>query len=56
MKSITTRLQQLETINKSKRTPKEKETLTKAAKGEITWTPEIQNLYLEAVKDNEKIE
>jgi len=48
------RLEQLQTIENSKRTPEEKELLTKAAKGEIKWTKEVMDLYKKAVRDTEE--
>lgn len=54
MKSITMFFEKLDTIDQSKRTPEEKELLTKAAKGEAPWTPELSDLYLKAVRDTEE--
>lgn len=54
MQSLTLRLEQLQTIDNSNRTPEEKELLTKAAKGEIKWTKEVMDLYMKAVRDTEE--
>ncbi len=53
MQSLTIKLQQLETIAKSKRTMEEKKLLTKAARLETDWTSEIQELYMKAVLETE---